>query len=109
VLRQLSISIALSSVKSVKEFSNELLLSLFVGFKLGVLLHVVEVHDFGDCYYSRAVLVKVAENFLHHFDFSITHRSSKSSKELFVADMAVTVNIIVLHEGLEVLLFGEHS
>jgi hypothetical protein len=51
----------------------------------------------------------MGECFLHHFNSSLRKLVSQAAQELFIADVAIAIDVVVLHQSLELNLLEEES
>ena len=74
---------------------------------LGVLRGVIDLCDVFSLNSSRSIFVKKSESSIDNFLLSLREWISQTSKELFIPNIVITVNIVVLNELLKLNFGGE--
>jgi len=104
-----AIVVSLGSVKVVEEVSEDFVTGLASLKELGVHGYIVDANDIGNSDLTSSGFVEHGEGLLDHSFSSLSKLISQSTEEFLVADVTVTVNIIVLHQSLELNLLGEQT
>ena len=71
--------------------------------------HIVQVGNVFALDYAGAILIQRFESTLNHFHLALAQWIAHPSDEFFVADVAIAVNVVVLHQSLHVGLLWEYS
>ncbi len=104
-----SIATALCTLKVGQEFMKDLILCLSSFNKIWVCGDIVNLNDISKVNQTRAISVKSVEDLLHHLCTTRGHFIAKTSQELFIRNLAITVNIVVLNECLQLDLLWEET
>ena len=108
-MSHLSIVVTSCSIKTVKEFSKDLVSGLRFRDEVFVLIHNVSPSDVVNANEPVSILVHGFESALNHGQFTRAQLVSESSNELFVADVAISINIVGREKTLEINFLGEKS
>lgn len=103
----LSIVVTSSSVKTVEEFSQDLVFGLSSSDEIFVLSYTIFSSYVVGADKSVSILVHAGESALNHGQFARRKLISESSNELFIADVAITIDVIGAQEALQINFLRE--
>jgi hypothetical protein len=104
-----SIIVAAHAIELVKEVGEDLVLGGTALEELGIFANIVDTTDVGYGELARVVLVKHVESLHDHLFAPFGQFISEATEELFEADTATAINIVELHEGLQLNFLGEET
>jgi len=104
-----TIVVAAHAVKSIEELREDLISCLFSFNEVLVLGNVIDCVNVWDLKSTAAVAVNRRESLVNHVFSALRKGVSKSSDELLVANVAITINIVILHEPLDFHNFREEA
>ena len=104
-----SITGCLGCLKVLQELIKDLILSLLALNEIGVGRDIVYLDNIFEVNHTRSITVKLGKDSLNHLCASRSHLIAKTSQELFIRYLAITIHIVVLDEGLQLHLLGEET
>lgn len=101
--------VSFSSFEVVKEVSEDFVSGLASFKEFGVHGDIVDSGDIVDFNLAGSILIEHGKGLHDHSLSSLSELISQSTDEFFITDVTITIDIIVLHQGLEFNLLGEKS
>ena len=104
-----SVIVSSHAIKLVKESRKNFFSSLGAVDELGALRHVVNCVDVFNTDSSVVAAINQSKGLLDHVLSTLSKRISESTDELLVSDIAITIDIVILHESLNLDDLGENA
>lgn len=104
-----TIIVAAYTIELVKEVGENLVLGGITSEEFGVFADIIDTTDVRDGELARVVFVKHVECLHDHLLAPFGQLVSEATEELFEANSAAAVNVVELHEGLQLNFLGEET